>query len=80
MYNQHFDPHCIKCRRRYRPGAKDGSLWNAEIRDGLIQWVICPDCQTPEQNLEAMVKEALLDYYRDAAGRIRGRIKRSPGR
>jgi hypothetical protein len=43
-----------------------------KIRDGLIQWVICPECQTPEQNLEAMIKEAMLDYYHDADGRHQG--------
>lgn len=36
--------------------------WNAEFKAGRVVAIICPNCQTPEQDLEAAVNEAMLDY------------------
>lgn len=36
--------------------------WNAEFKAGRAVAIICPACQTPEQDLEAAVNEAMLDY------------------
>jgi hypothetical protein len=37
---------------------------------------ICPDCQTPEEHVEAEINLATLDYFRDEHGRMVGRPKR----
>jgi len=65
---------CERCQRRHR-GSGD---WNVTIRDGEVVGVLCPTCQTPEENAEAVVNEATLVYSRDAAGRTPGKPKGGP--
>jgi hypothetical protein len=36
--------------------------WNCTVEDGQIIGLLCPDCQTPMENAEALIKEATLDY------------------
>ncbi len=55
---------CSRCQRRYR-GQGD---WNATVERGVIVGVLCPDCQTPDENAEAEINAATLDYKRDQAG------------
>ncbi|KAB8294528.1 hypothetical protein [Bifidobacterium avesanii] len=55
---------CDRCRRRFRMGAKDAEYWNLVFRDGRPTAVLCPDCQTDAEALEAQVNEATLDYRR----------------
>lgn len=62
---------CTRCGRRYR-GQDD---WNAVARQGVILGVLCPACQTPEENAEAVIKEATLDYFRLSDGRVMTRPK-----
>ncbi len=62
---------CSRCQRRYR-GQGD---WNATVERGVIVGVLCPDCQTPDENAEAEINAATLDYERDPSGRITGRPK-----
>lgn len=60
---------CTRCNRRHRTfGTDDG--WNVEFRQGIFVAKICPDCQTPEENAEAAVKAATLDYRIDAFGQL----------
>ncbi|OBB10721.1 hypothetical protein A5731_22665 [Mycolicibacterium conceptionense] len=40
---------CDRCRRRYRNTAG----WNADLIAGLIVGYLCPDCQAPQEDLEA---------------------------
>ncbi len=56
---------CGRCRRRMR--RPDG--WNATVRAGLVVAHLCPTCQTPAENTEAEINEALLIYGRAADGR-----------
>lgn len=51
---------CTRCRRRMRSIAG----WNAVFRRGVAVGLLCPDCQTPEENAEAEINEAGLDYSR----------------
>ncbi|NMN01322.1 hypothetical protein G1C96_1911 [Bifidobacterium sp. DSM 109958] len=53
---------CSRCHRRYRDTAKDADLWNAVFRDGRMTGVLCPDCQTAGEDLEASVNDAMIDY------------------
>jgi hypothetical protein len=65
---------CARCRRRYRAGAKDADRWNAGFSKGYLTGVVCPDCQTPEENAEAEINDATLDYSKteiDMFGRLR---------
>jgi hypothetical protein len=55
---------CERCKKRYR-GSGD---WNANLRGGEVVGVLCPDCQTPAENAEAVVNQATLVYGRDASG------------
>lgn len=66
---------CDRCQRRPR-GAKDFSPWNFTMRNGVITGFVCPDCQTPEENAEAEVKLAMIDYGQRADGRITEHRKR----
>lgn len=40
---------CMRCRRRYRGGV----TWNVVLVNGRQQGILCPDCQTPDENAEA---------------------------
>lgn len=53
---------CGECGRRPK-GAKDAAGWNCTLVKGIITGYTCPDCQTVEQDLEAAVNAALLDYH-----------------
>ncbi|MGP3749987.1 hypothetical protein [Streptomyces sp. IBSNAI001] len=64
--------HCTRCTRACWKDADDASRWNIEFAKGRPVGYLCPECQTPEENAEAEVKAATLDYAntaRDAAGR-----------
>jgi hypothetical protein len=64
---------CDQCGRRYR-GRGD---WNVTVRAGVIVGALCPRCQTPEENAEAVIHESTLDYGEDGHGRLTGRPKGS---
>jgi hypothetical protein len=63
------------CGRRFRERAFDAEYWNVELHAGIITRVLCPDCQSPMQDMEAKVNQAMLSYSRDASGRIIGQTK-----
>jgi hypothetical protein len=60
---------CSGCNRRYR-GHGD---WHSTVRRGRVVGLLCPDCQTPEENAKAEVKAATLVYGVDRFGRLAGR-------
>jgi hypothetical protein len=67
---------CSRCGRRWR-GQDD---WNATLEGGHVVGVLCPDCQTPEENAEAEINQATLEYLPpDEQGRARSRPKREEG-
>ena len=51
--------------------------WQLELRlrGGARVGVHCPDCQTPEENAEAAINEATLEYAMDEQGRPMARHK-----
>jgi hypothetical protein len=51
---------CSRCRRRCRN--VDNNAWNVEWIASYAVGSICPECQTPEEDLEAQVSEAIDDY------------------
>lgn len=55
------------CTRCNTTGTHRGD-WNGIFRDGLLVEVCCPGCQTLEENAEAVVKEATLEYRRGRFG------------
>lgn len=62
------------CNRCGRPLDGAGE-WTLETRYGVVVAVICPDCQTPEENAEAVIRDSTLDYLSTRDGRIIGRPK-----
>lgn len=36
--------------------------WNVTLVRGIAVGITCPGCQTPEENAEAAINEATLDY------------------
>ena len=54
---------CDRCRRLIRLNQAEG--WNATFRQGVIVGYLCPNCQTAEENAEAEINEATLDYSQD---------------
>lgn len=49
---------CSRCRRRMR--RNDG--WNTGFKAGIVVGYLCPSCQSPEENAEAEINEATIDY------------------
>lgn len=50
---------CHRCNRRIRRIVEPGrGEWNAFYRLGTLTAYLCPDCQTPEENAEAVIKDA----------------------
>lgn len=72
MAKRRFKP-CSRCGRRLR-SVSSAHDWNVILESGRIIGLICPDCQTAEENAEAAVNEATLDYG-VRGGRIIGRPK-----
>jgi DNA-directed RNA polymerase subunit RPC12/RpoP len=62
---------CARCGKRSRGKGE----WNVTLAQGVITSVTCPDCQTTEENAEATIHEATLNYGRDAFGRVIGSPK-----
>lgn len=62
---------CKRCEKLFR-----GQLgWNVELRGGVVQFALCGDCQTPEENAEAELNAATLTYAKDELGRVVGTPK-----
>ena len=51
---------CLRCGKTEFAGNADN--WNAVFDAGVIVAFLCPDCQTDEENIEAQVNEATIDY------------------
>lgn len=67
---------CSRCGRRLRnPASQAGKGWNVEMKGGEARAYLCPDCQTPEENAEAEINEATLDYFRLPGGQVFGQPK-----
>ena len=61
---------CSRCRRPERFGRAQREQWNFVFSKGVLTGFLCPRCQTPEENAEAEINLATLDYRADAFGRI----------
>jgi hypothetical protein len=47
--------------------------WNVRTKGGVPVELICPGCQTIDENTEAEINDATLIYGRDEQGRATGR-------
>jgi hypothetical protein len=36
--------------------------WTVVVKSGYITGLLCPSCQTPEENADAAIHEATLDF------------------
>lgn len=69
---------CSRCRARTRVGLPAAAEWNVVFDKGVLVGFLCGACQTPEENAEAVINEATLDYGSarwDAFGRLRVRSR-----
>ncbi|WP_165613897.1 hypothetical protein [Mycolicibacterium fortuitum] len=64
---------CSRCGRRARSMSAVED-WNVTVEIGVVTEVICPDCQTPLENLEAAINEATT-VYEMVGGLLIGRPK-----
>lgn len=74
-------PVCSRCGRGPRR-ARELNRWNVNIRAGYVVEVICPRCQTVEENVEAEIRIATTDYshtWVDSLGRWWGPTRPLPG-
>ena len=60
---------CHRCDRRVRRAAG----WNVVLEAGLIVGLLCPACQSPEEDAEAVINEATVVYGSLPDGRVIGR-------
>ena len=51
---------CGRCGKTEYVGNAEG--WNTVFDKGVITGHLCPNCQTTEEDIEAQVNEALIDY------------------
>lgn len=66
---------CRRCDRRLR-NMNTADDWNAIVEGGYITGILCPTCQTPDENTEAEINEATTVYDLDPLGRLISRVKR----
>ncbi|AOT57753.1 MULTISPECIES: hypothetical protein [Streptomyces] len=69
--------HCTRCTRACWKDADDSARWNIEFSQGRPVGYLYPKCQTPEENAEAEVKAATLDYANTVPD-VDGRQKVAP--
>lgn len=62
---------CERCGRKYR----GRGAWNGTWMSGVLVGVLCPACQTPEENAEAEIHAATLDYVKGPGGMLVTRPK-----
>ena len=46
---------CHSCRREFSWDDPDAEEWNEARVAGMVAWLTCPGCQTPEDHAEATV-------------------------
>jgi len=49
---------CTRCQKKYRSRGE----WNAVYNAGIMTGILCPACQTPEENAEAVINQATTFY------------------
>jgi hypothetical protein len=58
---------CTRCNHT----GKDKGNWNGNLRQGVLIEIICPRCQSAQENAEAEINESTLIYRGlDAFGRV----------
>lgn len=53
---------CSRCGERVR--TTKAHAWNVIMKQGRPVGALCSNCQTPEENAEAEINEATIDYGR----------------
>ncbi|PND55524.1 hypothetical protein CRM90_22500 [Mycobacterium sp. ENV421] len=65
---------CSRCGRRCR-SMQQAESWNVVLHQGILIAIVCDLCQTVEENAEAEINVATLDYRATSDGRVMGRPK-----
>lgn len=61
--------HCMRCGKPYSE-ATDKELWNGDFWHGYLMGVICHDCQTDSEDMEAQVNDATFGYSKAQPVRV----------
>lgn len=67
---------CSRCSRRLRnltTAETDG--WKVILDVGMVTTILCPDCVTPAEHVEAEVNDTMTEVLGTHGGRIFGRPK-----
>ena len=66
---------CQRCGRPFSRKLADAAGWNGFYLGGVLQHLVCPGCQTADENIEAEVADAMTSNSLDAFGRSVSRPK-----
>lgn len=66
---------CERCPRVFTERLLDAKQWSGTVKRGVLVGSLCPNCQTPEENVEAAVNEAITSYSLNAFGQLIGTTK-----
>lgn len=56
------DVGCARCERPFSLTVPDVDAWNGVLNPaGELVGLLCPDCQTPEEDAEATIRDATED-------------------
>ncbi|CPR91547.1 Uncharacterised protein [Mycobacteroides abscessus subsp. abscessus] len=53
---------CSECPRQYPWRSPDAADWSMTVRLGVPVSLKCPDCQSPEDHAERVMRDATADY------------------
>lgn len=60
---------CSRCGTQKWANRRLSMTWNVIFRQGHVVGMVCPECQTPEENSEAEVNLATTDVFQGPDGR-----------
>lgn len=53
---------CSECQRPYSRHGSDAAEWAAPVLLGVPVSLKCPDCQSPEDHAQRVIRDATTDY------------------
>lgn len=65
----------LRCTRCSRSVPRQCEGWNVTMVSGVVTEVIRPRCQSAEENAEAEINDATLNYFKDGFGLFRSKCK-----
>lgn len=63
---------CQRCGKSEFLGIAAEQGWNVELKDGAVDYFLCPNCQTEAEHLEAHINESTVLCEVGGDGLVRG--------